>query len=229
MWLNWRFLLCDKCAQIIQYPTKTNLSVKKELQASQTRRAAEDHWQPFKSREKGSWASQLLAGWLVTCGWHICIFKDAHRQTQYVWECLGGMWKTPVLPLKRFPPPLKDGTTFWGPLSVKQLLRQRVVNKLLGLDAQKTVAVRRAALSALHQTEKDAAGNYKSGAITQQQIWQEQCCTLFELQDSFTQCLFQWAWTMQAECALCCRAGDCSSELGVNYKRGLCKLDMMAS
>lgn len=77
--------------------------------------------------------------------------------------------------------------------------------------------------------QKGAAGNYKSGAITQQQIWQEQCCTLFELQDSFTQCLFQWAWTMQAECALCCRAGDCSSELGVNYKRGLCKLDVMAS
>lgn len=76
---------------------------------------------------------------------------------------------------------------------------------------------------------KDAAGNYKSGAITQQQIWQEQCCTLFELQDSFTHCLFQWAWTMQAECALCCRAGDCSPELGVNYKRGLCKLDVMAS
>ena len=47
-------LLGDKCAQIIQYPTKTNLSVEKELQASQARRAAEDHWQPFKSREKGS-------------------------------------------------------------------------------------------------------------------------------------------------------------------------------
>lgn len=51
------------------------------------------------------------------------------------------MWKTPVLPLKRFPPPLKDCTKLWGPLSVKQLLQQRVVNKLLGLDAQKTAAV----------------------------------------------------------------------------------------
>lgn len=44
--------------------------------------------------------------------------------------------------------------TFWGPSSVKQSLQQQVVNKLLGLDAQKTVAVYRAALSALHQTEK---------------------------------------------------------------------------
>lgn len=59
-------------------------------------RAARDHWQPFKSREKGSGVSQHLAGWLVTCGWHICIFKDVHRQTQYVWECLCGMWKNPT-------------------------------------------------------------------------------------------------------------------------------------
>lgn len=117
-----------------------------------------------------------------------------------------------------------------SPLSVKQLLQQRVVNKLLGLDAQKSnCCIPCSAVCSAPNQKKGAAGNYKSGAITQQQIWQEQCCTLFELQDSFTHCLFQWAWTMQAECALCCRAGDCSSELGVNYKRGLCKLDVMAS
>lgn len=29
VWLNETFLLHDKCAQIIQYPTRTNLSLKK--------------------------------------------------------------------------------------------------------------------------------------------------------------------------------------------------------
>lgn len=112
-------------------------------------------------------------------------------------------------------PLLRRYAKFRGPLSVE---------RFLGLDAWKTVDVFCAALNS-----KGAAGNYKSGAITQQQIWREQCCTSFELRESFTQCLIQWAWTMQAECALCCRAGDCSSESGVNYKRGLCKLDATAS
>lgn len=153
---------------------------------------------------------------------------DNLNMCQNVWAACG---KPPSCLWRGFLPPLKDYTTFRCPLSVKQLIRKNwTVNTLLGLDAQKAVAACAAALSALcTKTKKDAAGNTKSGAITQQQIWQEQCLALFELQDSFTQCLFQWAWTMQAECALCCRAGDCSSELGVNYKRGLCKLDVMAS
>ena len=84
------------------------------------------------------------------------------------------------------------------------------------MDARETVAVHRAPCSPVGSApnQRGAAGNYKSGAITQQQLWQEPCCTLFELQDSFTHCLFQWAWTMQAECALCCRAGDSSPWIG---------------
>lgn len=45
-----------------------------------------------------------LGGWLHVAD-TFASSKDAHRQPQYVSECLGGMWKTPVLPLKRFPPP----------------------------------------------------------------------------------------------------------------------------
>lgn len=96
MWLSWRFCSVIDVHKLLNIPQKLICPLKKGLQAWQTRRAARDHWQPFKSREKGSWASPLLAGWLVTCGWHICIFKDAHRQTQYVWECLCGMWKNPT-------------------------------------------------------------------------------------------------------------------------------------
>lgn len=107
------------------------------------------------------------------------------------------MWKTPVLPLKRFPPPSQIAR-FGGPLSVMQLLQQRVVNKLLGLDAQRNSCCVVCSDVCSAPYPKGSAGNYKSGAITQQHIWQEQCCTLFELQHSFTQCLFQWAWTMQA-------------------------------
>lgn len=224
------FLLSDKCAQMIQNPTKANLSVKKK------NCRLDRHVELLKITGSHLWAvrkavehlSYSLGGWLHV----VDTFASSKMHTDKLNMCenvCAPCGKTPLLPLKRFPPPLKRYTMFWGPLSVEQLLQQQVVNKLLGLDAQKTVDMCCAALFALHQTEKGAAGNYKSGAITQQQIWQEQCCALFELQDSFTQCLFQWAWTMQAECVLCCRAWDCSSELGVNYKRGLCKLYVMAS
>lgn len=96
MGLRWPFCSVINVRKWFKIPQKLICLLKKELQAWQARRAAQDHWQPFMSREKGSWASQLLAGWLVTCGWHICIFKDAHRQTQYVWECLCAMWKNPT-------------------------------------------------------------------------------------------------------------------------------------
>lgn len=168
-----------------------------------------------------------LGGWLHVAD-TFASSKDAHRQPQYVSECLGGMWKTPVLPLKRFPPPsqrLYDISLSF----ICQAVASKKVNckHVAWTGCTESSCCVRCLLCT--KTKKDAAGNTKSGAITQQQIWQEQCLALFELQDSFTQCLFQWAWTMQAECALCCRAGDCSSELGVNYKRGLCKLDVMAS
>lgn len=45
-------------------------------------------------------------------------------------------------------------------------------------------------------------------------VWQRQ-----HAPSSFTHCLFQWAWTMLTLLALCRRVGDCSSELGLNYKK----------
>lgn len=95
MWLSWRFSSVINVHKLSDVPQKLICLLRKDC-GHDRHRAARDHWQPFKSREKGSGVSQHLAGWLVTCGWHICIFKDVHRQTQYVWECLCGMWKNPT-------------------------------------------------------------------------------------------------------------------------------------
>lgn len=226
MWLSWRFCSVINVHRLLNIPQKLICPLKKRTSRLDRHagllQITGSHLRAVRKAVEHLRFS--LGGWLHV----VDTFASSKMRTDKLNMCenvCAVCGKTPLLPLKRFPPPLKDYNMFWGPLSVEQLLQQPVVNKWLGLDAQKTVAM----CSAAPNPKKGAAGNDKSGTITQQQIWQEQCCALFELQDSFTQCLFQWAWTMHAECALCCRAGGCSSELGVNYKRGLCKLDVMAS
>lgn len=162
---------------------------------------------PLVFHEKAGETPQPPARRLVTCGRHICIFKDAHRQTQCVWERLCGMWKNPTPA-----PPLPNYTAFRGPLSVERFAPAAGC-KQVGWT-ENSFCAQRATVCSAPKHRNGTTGNYKSGAISQQQIWQEQCCTLFELHHSFTQCLFQWAGTMQAVCAWRCGAGDRSPELG---------------
>lgn len=73
------------------------------------------------------------------------------------------------------------------PLSVKHLLRQWLVNKWLGLDAQnpKKYTIKKKSVTQCllcSKLKRVQQKNCKSGTITQQQTRQEQCYALFELQ-----------------------------------------------
>lgn len=140
--------LSDKCVQIIQYPTKTNLN-----------RGLHRHTELLKItgcylravRKAVEHLSFSLGGWLHVVDTFASskMHTDKLNMCENVWVACG---KPQSFLWRGFLPLFKGYATFFeGPLSVRRLLRQRVVNKLLGLDAQKTVAT----LSALHQTQKN--------------------------------------------------------------------------
>ena len=141
MWLNWRFCSVINVHKLFNIPQKLICLLKRNCRLHR-------HAEPLKItgshlravRKAVEHLSFSLGGWLHV----VDTFASSKMRTdklnmcENVWAACG---KTPLVPLKRFPPPLKDYTMFWGPLSVEQLLQQPVVNKLLGLDAQKAVAV----------------------------------------------------------------------------------------
>lgn len=113
-----------------------NLSVKKEPWASQTRRAAEDHWQPFKE----PWERQLSVSaprWVVSYMWLTHLRLQRWAQTNSIWVRKSGRHVENPRPSSEevSSPSQRLYVTFWGPSSVKKLLRLPLVNKLLGLDA----------------------------------------------------------------------------------------------
>lgn len=117
--------------KMIQNPTRSDL--KPERRASE--RAAEDHWQPFKSREKGTASLGCSLGGCLHVVDTFASSKDAHRQTQYVWETSGRHVENPFLP------PLASSQRLLLVLYLSGF-KLSPVNKMLGRSAVSSVVVR---------------------------------------------------------------------------------------
>lgn len=157
MWLSWRFCSVINVHRLLNIPQKLICPLKKRTSRLDRHagllQITGSHLRAVRKAVEHLRFS--LGGWLHV----VDTFASSKMRTDKLNMCenvCAVCGKTPLLPLKRFPPPLKDYNMFWGPLSVEQLLQQPVVNKWLGLDAQKTVAMCSAAPSALHQTRKKA-------------------------------------------------------------------------
>lgn len=150
-WLGWRFSSVINVHKLFDIPQKLIWLLRKNCGLDRHTELLEITGSHLRAVRKAvEYLSVSLGGWLHV----VDTFASSKMCTDKLNMCenvCAACGKTPLLPLKRFPPPLKGDTMFSGPLSDERLLQQPVVNKLLGLDAQKTVTVCCAAASALQQ------------------------------------------------------------------------------
>lgn len=154
MWLSWHFSSVINVHKLFDIPQKLICLLRKNCGLDRHTELLEITGSHLRAVRKAvEYLSISLGGWLHV----VDTFASSKMCTDKLNMCenvCAACGKTPLLPLKRFPPPLKDDTMFSGPLSDEHLLQQPVVNKLLGLDAQKTVTMCCAAASALQQNQK---------------------------------------------------------------------------
>lgn len=140
------------------------------------------------------------------------------------------MWKTPVLPLKRFPPPLKDYTTF---------LSSFICQAVASAASCKQVAWTGCTENSCCIPCSDCLLCTKPKKALQETTNQEPLHSNKYDRNSAAHYLSSKTHSLSVssnEREQCKQSVHCAAEQetvplnwGVNYKRGLCKLDVMAS